>query len=242
MGSRGPPTLLRAPLQWNFPLLMLAWKLAPALCCGNTVVVKPAEQTPLTALHLGALIREVRRPSLEEKTGCVLCNAPTPGSRQRPLLTPITGWRCPACPCPAHSGVGRRWHPDVTFYPLLADGHVPSLPSVPVSRLNSRPGSRPTLSDPMLSLENVQASHPGGDRVLGGPWGLAFRNGLCFLGGGGDLGSSRRSGCHPAGRTNALLSDGPTRGSKWPKMTPPSRCTWCHVSVIPSPARVSQRF
>lgn len=88
----GPPTLLRAPLQWNFPLLMLAWKLAPALCCGNTVVVKPAEQTPLTALHLGALIREVRRPSLEKKTGCVLCNAPTPGSRQRPLLTPITGW------------------------------------------------------------------------------------------------------------------------------------------------------
>ncbi|XP_036087939.1 aldehyde dehydrogenase family 1 member A3 isoform X3 [Rousettus aegyptiacus] len=58
----GPPTLLRAPLQWNFPLLMLAWKLAPALCCGNTVVVKPAEQTPLTALHLGALIREVGFP------------------------------------------------------------------------------------------------------------------------------------------------------------------------------------
>lgn len=40
---------------------MLAWKLAPALCCGNTVVLKPAEQTPLTALYLGSLIKEVRR-------------------------------------------------------------------------------------------------------------------------------------------------------------------------------------
>lgn len=41
---------------------MLVWKLAPALCCGNTVVVKPAEQTPLTALYLGSLIKEVRPP------------------------------------------------------------------------------------------------------------------------------------------------------------------------------------
>ncbi|XP_026939036.1 retinaldehyde dehydrogenase 3 isoform X2 [Sagmatias obliquidens] len=47
---------------WNFPLLMLVWKLAPALCCGNTVVVKPAEQTPLTALYLGSLIKEVGFP------------------------------------------------------------------------------------------------------------------------------------------------------------------------------------
>jgi hypothetical protein len=38
---------------------MLVWKLAPALCCGNTVVLKPAEQTPLTALYLGSLIKEV---------------------------------------------------------------------------------------------------------------------------------------------------------------------------------------
>ncbi|EPY82804.1 aldehyde dehydrogenase family 1 member A3 [Camelus ferus] len=52
----------RAILAWNFPLLMLVWKLAPALCCGNTVVVKPAEQTPLTALYLGSLIKEVGFP------------------------------------------------------------------------------------------------------------------------------------------------------------------------------------
>ncbi len=40
-------------IPWNFPLLMAAWKLGPALACGNTVILKPAEQTPLTALRLG---------------------------------------------------------------------------------------------------------------------------------------------------------------------------------------------
>uniref|UniRef100_A0A9J8B8L6 Aldehyde dehydrogenase 1 family, member A2 n=1 Tax=Cyprinus carpio carpio TaxID=630221 RepID=A0A9J8B8L6_CYPCA len=44
---------------WNFPLVMTAWKLGPALSCGNTVVLKPAEQTPLTCLYIGALIKEV---------------------------------------------------------------------------------------------------------------------------------------------------------------------------------------
>ncbi|XP_035314323.1 retinal dehydrogenase 2 isoform X2 [Cricetulus griseus] len=46
-------------IPWNFPLLMFTWKIAPALCCGNTVVIKPAEQTPLSALYMGALIKEV---------------------------------------------------------------------------------------------------------------------------------------------------------------------------------------
>uniref|UniRef100_A0A670ZSU7 Aldehyde dehydrogenase 1 family member A2 n=1 Tax=Pseudonaja textilis TaxID=8673 RepID=A0A670ZSU7_PSETE len=49
-------------IPWNFPLLMFAWKIAPALCCGNTVVLKPAEQTPLTALYLGTLIKEAGFP------------------------------------------------------------------------------------------------------------------------------------------------------------------------------------
>ncbi|MEQ2207043.1 Retinal dehydrogenase 1 [Xenoophorus captivus] len=51
-----------AIIPWNFPLLMLMWKLAPALSCGNTVVIKPAEQTPLTALHIGSLIKEAEFP------------------------------------------------------------------------------------------------------------------------------------------------------------------------------------
>ena len=49
-------------IPWNFPLLMQAWKLGPALCAGNTVVMKPAEQTPLTALYISALIAEAGFP------------------------------------------------------------------------------------------------------------------------------------------------------------------------------------
>uniref|UniRef100_A0A8C5NGU9 aldehyde dehydrogenase (NAD(+)) n=1 Tax=Gouania willdenowi TaxID=441366 RepID=A0A8C5NGU9_GOUWI len=49
-------------IPWNFPLMMFVWKIAPALCCGNTVVIKPAEQTPLSALHMAALIKEAGFP------------------------------------------------------------------------------------------------------------------------------------------------------------------------------------
>jgi aldehyde dehydrogenase (NAD+) len=47
---------------WNFPLLMAAWKLAPALACGNTAILKPAETTPLTALMLGEICQEAELP------------------------------------------------------------------------------------------------------------------------------------------------------------------------------------
>src|SRR5437667_2389938 len=49
-------------IPWNFPLLMAAWKLAPALAAGNTVVLKPAEQTPVTALELAKLVQEAGFP------------------------------------------------------------------------------------------------------------------------------------------------------------------------------------
>src|ERR1051326_4248123 len=49
-------------IPWNFPLLMAAWKLAPALAAGNTVVLKPAEQTPVTAIELARLIQEAGFP------------------------------------------------------------------------------------------------------------------------------------------------------------------------------------
>jgi aldehyde dehydrogenase (NAD+) len=49
-------------IPWNFPLLMAAWKLAPALAAGNTVVLKPAETTPLTALLLGEVLRQAELP------------------------------------------------------------------------------------------------------------------------------------------------------------------------------------
>jgi aldehyde dehydrogenase (NAD+) len=49
-------------IPWNFPLLMAAWKLAPALACGNTVVLKPAETTPLTALLLAEVLQDAELP------------------------------------------------------------------------------------------------------------------------------------------------------------------------------------
>ena len=49
-------------IPWNFPMLMAAWKLAPALACGNTVVLKPAETTPLTALKLAEVVRDAGLP------------------------------------------------------------------------------------------------------------------------------------------------------------------------------------
>jgi aldehyde dehydrogenase (NAD+) len=70
--ARGPTLnyTLREPLgvvgqiiPWNFPILLAAWKLAPALAAGNTVVLKPAEQTPLSALRLAALAAEAGLPA-----------------------------------------------------------------------------------------------------------------------------------------------------------------------------------
>lgn len=59
---REPVGVVGQIIPWNFPLQMAAWKLAPALACGNTIVLKPAEQTPLSALRLGELICEAGFP------------------------------------------------------------------------------------------------------------------------------------------------------------------------------------
>lgn len=70
-------------IPWNFPLLMAAWKIAPALATGNTVVLKPAETTPLTALKLAELIRDSGLPDGVVnivtgfgKTGAAIVNHP----------------------------------------------------------------------------------------------------------------------------------------------------------------------
>jgi aldehyde dehydrogenase (NAD+) len=70
-------------IPWNFPLLMAAWKLAPALACGNTCVLKPAETTPLTALRLGEILEEIDLPpgvvnivTGDGRTGAALVNHP----------------------------------------------------------------------------------------------------------------------------------------------------------------------
>ncbi|HEX6064576.1 MAG TPA: aldehyde dehydrogenase family protein, partial [Longimicrobiales bacterium] len=81
---REPVGVVGAIIPWNFPLLMAAWKVAPALACGNTVVLKPAEQTPLTALELAAIAQEAGLPpgvlnvvpGLGEQAGAALVRHP----------------------------------------------------------------------------------------------------------------------------------------------------------------------
>jgi aldehyde dehydrogenase (NAD+) len=57
-----PLGVVGAVIPWNFPLLMAAWKIAPALACGNTIVLKPAETTPLTALVLAEIAADAGLP------------------------------------------------------------------------------------------------------------------------------------------------------------------------------------
>ena len=81
---REPIGVVGQIIPWNFPLLMAAWKLGPALATGCTVVLKPAEQTPLTALRLGELIQEAGFPDgvvnivtgLGETAGAALAGHP----------------------------------------------------------------------------------------------------------------------------------------------------------------------
>ncbi len=59
---REPVGVVAAIVPWNFPLLLTAWKVAPALACGNTVIIKPATHTPLTALALAEVAQEIGLP------------------------------------------------------------------------------------------------------------------------------------------------------------------------------------
>ena len=62
MTRREPVGIVGAIVPWNFPIMLTIWKIAPALCCGNCIIIKPAEQTPLTALAIAALCREAGFP------------------------------------------------------------------------------------------------------------------------------------------------------------------------------------
>src|SRR5438477_2260691 len=59
---RQPVGVVAQIIPWNFPLMMAAWKIAPALACGNSVVLKPSEETPLSALLLGELLQQAEVP------------------------------------------------------------------------------------------------------------------------------------------------------------------------------------
>ncbi len=64
MIRRDPIGVVASIAPWNYPLMMAAWKIAPAIAAGNTVVLKPSEQTPLTTLALAELIREILPPGV----------------------------------------------------------------------------------------------------------------------------------------------------------------------------------
>jgi aldehyde dehydrogenase (NAD+) len=83
-------------IPWNFPLLMAAWKIAPALACGNTVVLKPAETTPLTALKLAEVIQEAGLPkgvvniiTGDGRTGTAMTAHPIPNKLAFTGSTPV---------------------------------------------------------------------------------------------------------------------------------------------------------
>src|SRR5204862_6488415 len=60
---REPVGVVGLIVPWNFPLLLASWKVGPALACGNTLVLKPAEQTPLSTLRFGGLVMEAGFPA-----------------------------------------------------------------------------------------------------------------------------------------------------------------------------------
>jgi aminobutyraldehyde dehydrogenase len=64
MIRRDPVGVVASIAPWNYPLMMLAWKIAPAVAAGNTLVLKPSEQTPLTALKLATVLAEVLPPGV----------------------------------------------------------------------------------------------------------------------------------------------------------------------------------
>lgn len=62
MTRREPVGIVGQIIPWNYPILMAAWKWGPAMAAGCTMILKPAEQTPLTALYLAALTKEAGFP------------------------------------------------------------------------------------------------------------------------------------------------------------------------------------
>lgn len=60
MTRKEPVGVVGQIIPWNYPVMMIAWKWGPALAAGCTIVLKPAELTPISSLYLGALAKEVR--------------------------------------------------------------------------------------------------------------------------------------------------------------------------------------
>ena len=105
-GPREPWGVCGQIVPWNFPLLMLAWKVAPALATGNAVVLKPAEWTPLTALAFADICDGGGRAGRDSSTSCY-----------RAMGRPARRWRAPEIDKLAFTGIDRG-RPD----PAARDG------------------------------------------------------------------------------------------------------------------------
>ena len=97
---REPVGVVGAIIPWNYPLMMAAWKVAPALATGSTMVLKPASATPLTALRLGELALEAGIPA------GVLNVVPGPGAEVGGGLAAHPAWT--RSPSPGETATGRR--------------------------------------------------------------------------------------------------------------------------------------
>ena len=96
---REPVGVVAAIVPWNFPLLLTSWKVAPALACGNTVIIKPASQTPLTALALAEIAQEVghsRRRASTSSPGLARRSARCSSSTRASTRSPSPAIRLPA--------------------------------------------------------------------------------------------------------------------------------------------------
>src|SRR5580692_11228633 len=140
-------------IPWNFPLLMQAWKLAPALAAGNTVVMKPAEQTPLTALRVGELILEAGFP--EGVVNLLPGYGPT-------------------------AGAAIAWHHDVDKVAFTGSTEVGHLIMEAAAKSNLK---RITLELGGKSPNIVFADTDLDDAVEGAHFGLFFNHGQCCCAG-----------------------------------------------------------
>jgi phenylacetaldehyde dehydrogenase len=102
---REPVGVVGQIIPWNFPLMMAAWKLAPALAAGCTIVLKPAEQTPLSAIRLGELITEAGFP---DGVVNIVTGFGETAARRWPNTRTSTKWRSPDRPKSASLSSRRR--------------------------------------------------------------------------------------------------------------------------------------
>ena len=118
---RDPIGVIGSIAPWNYPLMMLAWKIAPAIAVGNTIVVKPSEQTPLTAFKLAEIINEVLPAGV---VNIVYGRGPTVGSslvtHNKVRMVSLTG----SIPTAARiisstAHVAKRMHMEFLFYFFL---------------------------------------------------------------------------------------------------------------------------